>query len=108
MSDTPEGRVKKDVKELLKKHNAFFTMPVPSGYGESMLDFVGHCRGRYFEIETKAPGKHPTPRQQHRIDRVMESGGHAFVIGEERNDPMGPCVDEWSGMDELEAWLLLS
>lgn len=102
MSDTPEGRVKKRVKKLLAEHGCFWTCPVPSGYGESTLDFVGHHRGAYFEIEAKAPGKHPTPRQQHRIDLIRTSGGIVFIVGESvENDP-----DTWySGMTELEEWL---
>ena len=101
MASTPEGRVKKDVKALLDKYEALHTWPVPGGYGESMLDCVGASKGRYFEIETKAPGQHPTPRQQYRIDRIREKGGTVFVVGESvENDP-----DTWSGMVELEEWL---
>lgn len=99
---TPEGLVKKDVKAMLDAHNAFYTMPVPSGYGESMLDFVGHHRGEYFEIETKADGKEPTPRQQHRIERLRESGAKVFVIigRSVERDP-----DTWYPLLELEQWL---
>jgi hypothetical protein len=98
---TPESLVKRHVKALLDKYEAFHTWPVPSGYGESLLDCVGHSKGRYFEIETKAPGQHPTPRQQYRIDRIVAAGGKIFVIGESvENDP-----DTWSGMLELELWL---
>lgn len=101
-----ESRVKDEVKAELRLAKAFFTMPVPSGYGESMLDFVGHHKGEYFEIETKAPDKHPTARQQHRIDRLRESGAKVFVIGEEVifGEVLGQQI-WYSGMDELRAWL---
>lgn len=98
---TPEGKVKQRVKALLLCHEAFFTMPVPSGYGESTLDFVGHHRGDYFEIETKAEGKIPTPRQEARIERIRDSGAKVFIVtGVNEADP-----DTWPGMTELEQWL---
>ncbi len=104
MSKTPEGKVKDAVKAELIAAGAMFTMPVPSGYGESMLDFVGHHRGEYFEIETKAPGKSPTARQQHRIDRIRASGAMAFVIGEDSQTYCDNTI-AYSGMDELKVWL---
>jgi penicillin-binding protein-related factor A (putative recombinase) len=39
-------------------------MPVPSGYGESTLDYIGCYKARFFAIETKKPGGKLTPRQQ--------------------------------------------
>lgn len=98
---TPEGKVKKAVKALLDEHGAFHTWPVPGGYGESMLDCVGHHKGHYFEIETKAPGEAPTARQQFRIDRLRESGAKVFVIG--YLEPLKRDI----GWLTLEAWLLL-
>lgn len=79
---TPEGKVKKVVKAIIDKFgdkiDGFW--PVPSGYGESHLDYVGCANGWFFSIETKAPGKKPTPRQMERIRRVELAGGKAFVI----------------------------
>lgn len=55
-------------------------MPVPSGFGESTLDYIGCYRGKYFAIETKAPGKKPTDRQNMVIDKMRKAGGKVFVI----------------------------
>ena len=55
-------------------------MPVPSGFGESTLDYIGCYRGKYFAVETKAPGKKPTDRQNMVIDRMRKAGGKVFVI----------------------------
>lgn len=55
-------------------------MPVPSGYGESTLDYIGCYRGKLFAVETKAPGKKPTNRQQQIIDSIKRAGGAVFVI----------------------------
>ena len=78
---TPEGRVKKQVSELLRKYpGLYFEMPVPGGYGKSGLDYVGCFNGRFFSIETKAPGKRPTARQNLTISAIRRSGGVVFVI----------------------------
>lgn len=78
---TPEGKVKKQVSTLLKSYKClFYTMPVPSGFGESTLDYMGCYRGYYFAIETKAPSKRPTPRQQTVITQMQQAGAAVFVI----------------------------
>lgn len=79
---TPEGKVKNAVKKVLDKFGTDLDgfWPVPSGYGESHLDYVGCLCGVFISIETKAPGKRPTPRQIDRIRRILAAGGHAFII----------------------------
>ena len=91
---TPERKVKEVVKKLLKLHGAYYLMPVQNGMGAPALDF--HCihKGVAFCIETKAPGKKPTPRQLLTIASVEASGGRCFVI------------DGELGLAELEARLL--
>lgn len=81
MATTPEGKVKKTVSTLLKSITGlFYTMPVPSGFGESTLDYIGCYRGKYFAVETKAPGKKPTDRQEAIIKKMRDAGGAVFVI----------------------------
>ena len=72
---TPEGRVKKQVSAMLKKYGAYYEMPVPGGFGKSGLDYLGCFMGKFFSIETKAPGKHPTPRQLLTIKAIEAAGG---------------------------------
>lgn len=98
-----EKTVKDHVKRLLKAHNCYYFMPVQSGYGSPALDFICCCRGAFFSVETKAPGKTPTPRQELTMALVKQSGGAVFVIGESYEQ----TTSTFSGMDELEAWLLL-
>lgn len=100
---TPEGRAKKRVKDLLVEHEAFFNMPVPSGFGESMLDFVGHHRGLYFEIEVKSEIGELTARQEYRAKNIIDSGAKAFVIYGVAGKADRP--DTWPGYTELEQWL---
>lgn len=94
---TPEGKVKAQVKKVLERYKSKVDgfWPVPYGYGESHLDYVGCCNGLFFCIETKAPGKKPTPRQKERIRTVRLAGGVAFVIdGTDKTDTYED-LDEW-------------
>ena len=77
---TPEGAVKNEVKKLLKEYDVYYHMPVQNGMGAPTLDFVGCCNGLYFAVETKAPGKKPTPRQEVTITSMRKSGAAVFVI----------------------------
>ena len=120
MASTPEGKVKAKVKRLLKKYDCYQFWPVQSGYGAPTLDCLGCCNGFFFGIETKAPGKHPTPRQYLTIADMEEANGRVFVIGEYKKGDrvkVGAArppyhkdmivEEEYSGMGELEAWILM-
>lgn len=98
MAVTPEGKVKTEVKKVLAKFGDLVDgfWPVPSGYGESHLDYVGCCNGVFFCIETKAPGKKLAPRQIERKRRVQNAKGKVFVIdGTDKTDTYA----------DLERWL---
>ncbi len=88
---TPESKVKDAVKKVLKEFGAYWHCPVQNGMGAPSLDFVGCHLGRYFAIETKAPGKRPTPRQEMTIEAIRSAGGKVFVID--------------GDMTELKEWL---
>lgn len=91
MSSTPEGKVKRKVSAILKtKDELYYFMPVPSGFGESTLDYIGCYRGRLFAIETKAPGKKPTDRQKTTIAMIERAGGRCFVIDGDTTE-----LEEW-------------
>lgn len=90
---TPEGKVKKKVKDVLRTHQVYWHCPVQNGMGSPSLDFVGCHRGRFFAVETKAANKQPTPRQETTIEEMRSAGGTVFV------------VNEVTGTEELEAWL---
>jgi hypothetical protein len=57
--------------------------PVPAGYGASDLDCIVCYYGRTIAIETKAPGKDPTPRQEMTIAQYRGAGAMVFVISGE-------------------------
>jgi hypothetical protein len=80
MSRTPEGKIKDQVKKLLDEYPHYRFMPVPSGYGETTLDFLVCYKGRFLAIETKAPGNVATPRQVMIIGEIIANGGHAVIV----------------------------
>jgi hypothetical protein len=72
----PEAKLKDEVKAWLSL-NAYTYMPVPAGYGAQTLDFLCCINGRFVGIETKAPGKVPTPRQEACMRAIRAAGGIA-------------------------------
>ena len=82
---TPEGKVKEQVKKLLKQHGAYYHMPVQNGMGAPTLDFVCCIKGRFFAIETKAPGKKPTPRQELTMTQMADAGAAVFVVRDDES-----------------------
>lgn len=92
MATTPEGRVKKQVSDLLKSTpRCYYFMPVPGGFGMTTLDYVGCYRGMFFAIETKKPGGKPTARQNQIIGTMQAANAKVFVID--------------GDLEELKAWL---
>lgn len=84
---TPEGAIKKKVKEVLTNRNCWFTMPVKGGYGRNGdPDFIVclECgkRGLFVAIETKAQGKTPTLLQLKTLGQIRAAMGTALVVDE--------------------------
>lgn len=77
---TPEGRVKVKVKKLLAQYGAYYHMPVQNGMGAPSLDFVGCYLGRFYAVETKAPGKQLTARQLITAEAMSNAGGWVFAV----------------------------
>lgn len=77
---TPEGKVKAEVKKLLKRYGVYWHCPVQNGMGSPSLDFVCCADSYYLAIETKAPGKKPTPRQENTMLDIRKAGGFAVVV----------------------------
>lgn len=82
---TPEGKVKDRVKKLLKAAGVYWHMPVQNGMGSPSLDFICCARGYYLAIETKAPGKKPTPRQEATIREMTKAGAFVFVVADDED-----------------------
>lgn len=80
---TPEGRVKKRVKEILADLNAYSVMPVTGGYGGSGApDFIICIAGLFYGIECKANGGKATALQLKHHDDIRKAGGIALIVDE--------------------------
>lgn len=79
---TPEGRIKAMVKRRMSQEfpGCYHFMPVQNGMGAPSLDFLYCIRGLFIAVETKAPGKKPTPRQETTIAQITAAGGAVFVV----------------------------
>lgn len=80
---TPEGRVKEEVKKVLKKNNIWYFMPSANGFGKvGVPDFICCWGGKFLAVETKAPGKlaNLTANQQNRIDEIRSARGWVLVV----------------------------
>jgi hypothetical protein len=80
---TPEGRVKKKVKEVLNDLGAYYTMPMGTGFASSGVpDFIICIAGLFYGIECKANGGKPTALQLKHHDDIRKAGGVALVVDE--------------------------
>lgn len=97
MSDTPEARVKKRIRELLA--GVLYRQPTTGGYGSSgQLDFTVCVNGHYLGIEAKSVessyGKRgPTALQWDEIDAIRKAGGVAMVADEDNLGDVKTVVD---------------
>lgn len=98
---TPESKVKAKLKEHLRKNNAYWFMPVQTGYGATSLDFLVCQDGEFYAYETKAAGGKLTPRQELVARQIRAAGGHPFRVtldadGELEFEPCGLITPEAS------------
>jgi hypothetical protein len=70
----------------------YYEMPVPSGFGKTTLDYIGCANGRFFAIETKAPGGKPTERQKVTMAQMRRVGAKVFVINDAADTA---ALEEW-------------
>jgi hypothetical protein len=83
MAMTPEGKVKKQVKEYLQSIGAWYYMPVSNGMGRVGCPDILVCySGQFLAFETKAPGKieNVTANQLREINGIQRANGLAHVV----------------------------
>jgi pantoate kinase len=84
MAVKPEVLVKKKIRALLDEFDAYYAMPIGTGYGNSGVpDFLVCCNGRFIGIEAKAGSGKTTALQEHHIQKIFEAGGYALVVNED-------------------------
>ena len=84
MAMTPEGRVKKKLKEILDAYGVYHFPPATGGYGKSGVpDIVGCYKGLFFGIECKAGKGRTTALQDMQLQAIRDAGGIAMVVNED-------------------------
>lgn len=78
---TPEGKVKDEVRKILKRHRAWFFAPVSNGMGvHGIPDYVACIKGRLVTVECKGTDAgRPTELQMVQMERIAEAGGYVFL-----------------------------
>ena len=83
MASTPEAKVKKQIRKLLDQYDAYYAMPMGSGYGNSGTpDFLVCKRRLFIAIEAKAGNNKPTLLQEAAMTKIRKAGGIALVLNE--------------------------
>jgi hypothetical protein len=86
---TPEGKIKKRIKDVLKKVGAYYVMPYGAGYGNAGApDFIVCVQGRFIGIEAKAGSNKATALQLHNLMEIRKAGGKSFVVNEDNIDTL--------------------
>lgn len=97
MAQTPEGKVKAQVKAILKRFGAYQFWPVQTGFGATTVDCLCCIDGKFLAIEVKAKAGKLTPRQELTLREVSKAGGLACIVGGKYLSPEG-----------FEAWLTMT
>jgi len=96
---TPEGKVKADVKALLKARGVYYFMPVSNGMGAmGVFDIVCCCGGIFLGIECKSDGKkQPTPLQTRNARLAQNAGGAVFLVHAGNITDLAHTIDQIKG-----------
>lgn len=94
---TPEGKVKKKVREVLQALRAYYVMPMTGGYGNSGApDFVVCFESQFIGIECKAAKGKLTALQKKNLAEIESAGGLAIVVNEENvNELKEKLIKYW-------------
>lgn len=80
MAKTPEGDVKKTVKQWLTDQGVYYHMAVGFGYGRRTLDFLVCFHGRFAAFEAKRKGATAQAFQNKLVRDIKNAEGIAFVF----------------------------
>jgi hypothetical protein len=81
---TPEGKVKRKVVEVLKKHEVWYFFPANNGFGKSGIpDIIAIVDGHFVGIEVKSATGKPTELQKICGRQIEEAGGTWLVVSDD-------------------------
>ena len=80
---TPEAKVKKQIRQIIDEFDAYYAMPIGTGYGQSGVpDFLICHKGRFIAVEAKAGKGKTTLLQEAHLERIRTAGGITMIINE--------------------------
>lgn len=83
MAQTPEAKVKANLKRILDDMGIWHFSPFQAGMGRAGIpDIIACYNGLFVAFECKANGNKPTALQQREIDAIRKARGLAFVVDE--------------------------
>lgn len=83
MAQTPESKVKANVRKLLDTLNIYHFMPPANGFGRAGIpDIVGCMDGHFIAIECKAGKGQTTALQDRELNAILNHGGTVFIARE--------------------------
>lgn len=79
---TPEGKIKRKVTEMLRRHGVWYFFPANNGFGRAGIpDIVAIVKGRFVGIECKADQtRKPTQLQLQCGKAIKAAGGEWFLV----------------------------
>ena len=90
---TPEAKVKAKVKKILMEMEAYYAMPMGTGFFSSGVpDFLVCKGGLFYGIECKANGNKPTALQLKNLEDIRKAGGVAIVVDESNVDQLKELI----------------
>lgn len=80
---TPEGKVKRKVVEVLKKHDVWYFFPANNGFGKSGIpDIIAIVDGHFVGVEVKSATGKPTELQKICGKQIEQAGGTWMVVSD--------------------------
>ena len=81
---TPEGKVKRKVVEVLKKHDVWYFFPANNGFGKSGIpDIIAIVDGHFVGVDVKSATGKPTELQKICGKQIEKAGGTWMVVSDD-------------------------
>ena len=81
---TPEGKVKRKVVEVLKKHDVWYFFPANNGFGKSGIpDIIAIVDGHFVGVEVKSATGKPTELQKICGKQIEKAGCTWMVVSDD-------------------------
>jgi hypothetical protein len=94
MAATPEAKVKKKIKDMLKSYGAYYAMPVAGVFGSAGVpDFLVCYLGTFIAIEAKAGKGTTTALQEKNLRQIRDAGGLTIVVNENNFDDLEDLLE---------------